>query len=62
MRDESLQLFGEQLAVIRTGIEACATLILGCHGDADTAGALNRVQAKYQATAQQLEFEIKALR
>jgi hypothetical protein len=62
MRNEAIDLLKEQLESCDHDIKACEIQILDCSGDPAAVSALQRVQAKYEALADQLKTEITALR
>ena len=62
MRNNALNLMKEQLETVTNDIQACELMMVECRDDPETCTALSTIQAKYEATADELETQIEKLR
>lgn len=62
MRNDALNLMKEQREAITNDIEACELMMVECREDPETCTALSAIQAKYEATADELDTQIQKLK
>jgi glycine cleavage system regulatory protein len=61
-RQKAIEFFKLSLQAANQDIENCELLHLDCRSDFDTVAAINLIQAKYEALADELENSIQRLK